>query len=447
MSIETKEKFNIMGMGIFPFGIFATLVLIATFVGVLPGGMIGAIPLMIILGAILDKIGNNTPIIKDFFGGGPIVVIFGSAALFTAYNLSASGAGVEPETFALFPEYSSKIIVQFMKGGAFLKFYIAILITGSILGMNRNLLIKAAVRYLPAILGGVICALALVGITGFLIGYGAKEAILYIGVPIMGGGMGAGAVPLSEIFAENFSVDPKEMMSKMVPALALGNAMAIVVGSLLNKIGKIKPSITGEGKLMKINESEFSGKEIEKTMKDETKVDYHLIGIGVFIASTFFVFGNLLHKVIPGIHTYALMIISVAIIKALGLMPKKYENGAFQAFQLIMITMTPALLVGIGVAYTDLMQVVDALSLNYILLVSMTVIGSVIGSGFVGKIVGFYPIESSITAGLCMANMGGTGDVAVLSASKRMQLMPFAQISSRLGGAFILILATMLLKI
>ena len=73
--------------------------------------------------------------------------------------------------------------------------------------------------------------------------------------------------------------------------------------------------------------------------------------------------------------------------------------------------------------------------------------GAIIGSGLVGRLVGFYPVESAITAGLCMANMGGTGDVAVLSAAHRMELMPFAQISSRIGGAFMLILASVLLQI
>lgn len=64
-----------------------------------------------------------------------------------------------------------------------------------------------------------------------------------------------------------------------------------------------------------------------------------------------------------------------------------------------------------------------------------------------GKLVGFYPVEAAITAGLCMANMGGTGDVAVLSAAKRMELMPFAQISSRLGGAIILIIGSLALSL
>ena len=77
-------------------------------------------------------------------------------------------------------------------------------------------------------------------------------------------------------------------------------------------------------------------------------------------------------------------------------------------------------------------------------IVLMIVIGCCIGSGLFGWIVGFYPVESAITAGLCMANMGGAGDLAVLGAAKRMDLMVYAQISSRIGGAMVLLIASIL---
>ena len=92
---------------------------------------------------------------------------------------------------------------------------------------------------------------------------------------------------------------------------------------------------------------------------------------------------------------------------------------------------TIPLLVGVGVAYTSIEQVISSFSLIYFILVVTTVVGAIIGTAIVGHFVGFYIIEGSITAGLCMTNMGGTGDVAVLSAANRMSLMPFAQISSR----------------
>lgn len=38
--------------------------------------------------------------------------------------------------------------------------------------------------------------------------------------------------------------------------------------------------------------------------------------------------------------------------------------------------------------------------------------------------------------------MGGAGDLAVLGAGKRMGLMAYAQISSRIGGAIILLIGS-----
>ncbi|MGK7407053.1 2-hydroxycarboxylate transporter family protein, partial [Salmonella enterica] len=70
------------------------------------------------------------------------------------------------------------------------------------------------------------------------------------------------------------------------------------------------------------------------------------------------------------------------------------------------------------------------------------VVGAVVGAAIGGWLIGFYPIESSITAGLCMANRGGSGDLEVLSACNRMSLISYAQISSRLGGGIVLVIAS-----
>ncbi|AWZ48772.1 citrate:sodium symporter [Clostridiaceae bacterium 14S0207] len=422
-----KEQYKIMGMHISIFFIISIIVLIATYIGKLPKGMIGALALMMVGGAILNEIGDKTPIINTFLGGGAIVIIFGSAALVM---------------FKILPEDSVKNITMFMKGGGFLDFYIAALITGSILGISRELLVKAALRYLPVIICGVLGAIGLVAIVGGITGYGAQKAIFYIGIPIMGGGMGAGAVPLSKIFGEAMGVDPSQMLSVMVPAVALGNAMAIVAGGLLDRLGKIKPSLSGDGKLMKNDIKE------EKVENDEEcAIDLKMMGIGLLMAVTFYTFGNIINKFLPSIHTYAWMIITVAMVKIVGIIPRKFEIAAKQWFSFVMTNLTPALLVGIGVAYTNLGEVVAAFSWQYLILVLAVIVGAIIGSGLGGKLVGFFPIESAITAGICMANMGGTEDVAVLSASNRIELMPFAQISSRIGGAFMLILASILLRL
>ena len=64
-----------------------------------------------------------------------------------------------------------------------------------------------------------------------------------------------------------------------------------------------------------------------------------------------------------------------------------------------------------------------------------------------GKMVGFYPLESAIAAGMCTTNMGGSGNVAVLSSSQRMELLPFAQIVTRSCGALMLTIGGILVQV
>ena len=63
------------------------------------------------------------------------------------------------------------------------------------------------------------------------------------------------------------------------------------------------------------------------------------------------------------------------------------------------------------------------------------------GTGFiVGRWVKLYPIEAAIV-NACHSGQGGTGDVAILTAANRMELMPFAQIATRIGGAITVTIA------
>ncbi len=403
----------------------ATLVFITMYLEILPGGMIGAFAVMMVFGGLFNVIGNNLPIVRTYLGGGAIVCIFASA--FLVY-------------FGIIPQSVVDNVDVFMNSVGFLNFYIAALITGSILGMNRTLLLKAAVRFLPVAVCAMTTAILAVGIVGAITGYGFVDAIMYVAIPMMGGGMGAGVVPLSGMYAEALGQDSAALISRMIPASTLGNVSAIVGAGLLAKIGTVKPSLTGNGQLMRKNDD---------SMKETTdnKPDFQMLGIGLILAMTFYTLGVVVNKLVPSVHAYAWMIILVALSKAFGLIPEKFEKSAQQWSQFVMKNWTSALLVGIGISMIDLGAVISAFSPLYMLLVLVVVACVAIGAGIGGYFVGFYPVESAITAGLCTTNMGGTGDIAVLSAAKRMELLPFAQIATRICGALILIVASILTKV
>ena len=433
-----------------PIFLIVTLVCIAaTYTGVLPTGMTGCFLFMIVLGTILGWIGDHTPIIKSYLGGGAIVCIFGSALLVFFHIIPDGTMHLPLKDLDLV-----KAINSFFKGdGGFLDWYIAALITGSILGMNRKLLVKAAARYFPAIFGGLILAFGLCVGVAALMGYPVMNALLLIALPIMGGGMGAGATPLSKIFDASGAMTASEALSVMTPAVAIGNAISIVLAGVLVKV-LASDKINGHGSLMKAGHMDPKELEISPEMQQKRdKIDVKNLGIGLLVSGGFFAWGFILAGIwkalVPSItiHAYAWMIITVAICKITNIVPERIEVACYQWFQFVMKNLTNMLLVGIGICYLDIGTVINSFNLTYLLLCLATCVGAFVGAALIGKLVGFYPFESGITAGLCMSNMGGTGDVAVLSAADRMELMPFAQISSRLGGAVILLLASLMLSV
>ena len=426
------KNIKIMGIDLVMFAVIAVVIVAACALGVLPEGMVGAFLFLMVFGALLNQIGNVTPIIKTFLGGGAIVCIFGGAALVYLH--------VIPEAVDrdMHDFHEGRRVPRFLHRGPHHRIH------------PRH---EQKTPHQSSLSDTCLASSGLSALRSCSYRYSANssdltsgESVAYIGIPIMGGGMGAGAVPISKVFESALGIPAEQIMSRLVPAVALGNAFAIVCGGLLNRLGQVFPKLTGNGQLVISNDESLKQEEVD--IEATGLGDY---ATGLVVATCFFAFGSVVAKLIAmlglDIHPYAWMIISVAVAKCTGIIPEKYENAAAVWYKFVSTNWTGALMLGIGIAYTDMGQIIEAMTPTYIVLVFVVVLGAIIGAGVIGRLVGFYPIEAAITAGLCMANMGGTGDVAVLMASKRMELMPFAQISSRLGGAFIILMASVMVPI
>lgn len=418
---------KLMGMNLKVFSVFAVVVFALAYFGKLPTGMAGAVPLLMVIGAIFGFIGDRMPIVKDYFGGGPIIILFGSAALVM---------------FKILPKQTIETATFFINKTGFLDFALATPITGSLFGTDRRVLLASCLRYVPCIAAAQVVGLAAVAAVGAAIGFGYKEAILFIGLPAMGGGITAGAIPMSKMFGDVLKQDPQVIFSTMVSAVAMANAMAILGGGIVDRIGKMKPEWTGNGKLLRVKTEE----KLEEEDREDTPSDIKVYGVGILVSLGVLFAGYLAMMVTPMIHAYAYMVIFAVIIKLSAVLPKSVEDAGYHWCQLCLKNFVGLLLAGLGITMIDLNAVYNALSPSYVLMVVTIVVSTALAAGIIGRLIGFYPVEASITVGLCSTDMGGSGDLAILSAAKRMELLPFSAISTRIGGAMILALSGFLLN-
>lgn len=410
----------------------AAIVLIGMYMEVLPGNIVSGMAVTMVLGGLLMWIGNSIPVFGTF-GGGPILCIL-IPALFLYW-------GLIPESFALLAD-------SFYNEWGFAELVVTGLIVGSILSMDRKMLMKTGPRFFVPLLGGVFAALLIGGSIGHLIGFGFSETIFFVVGPIMGGGMAAGAVPMAEIYAANGSGDPGTYLAQLAPAVMVGNMVCILIAGGLNGLSKRKKPLSknfsGNGKLLRTTES-ASGKKAKEEKEGILPLSFRNLAIGVLLASGLFVFGEIVNSLIPSLHAYVWIILGAAALKLFRVLPESIEKSSEDWYEFISIAWVPAVLVTISAGMIDFNSVLGIVTdPSYMALTVLTVVLATLGAGFIGTVVGFYFVESSISAGLGMADMGGSGDVAVLSASERMGLMPFLQISSRIGGAMMLIILSIL---
>ncbi|WP_285123558.1 2-hydroxycarboxylate transporter family protein [Lactococcus petauri] len=422
--MKKLKEIKISGISLPLYAFFMIVLAVTIGLGKLPLNMVGITLLLVLLGHLLYFIGEKLPIMNSYLGGGSVFTLLGATLL---------------SFFHIIPANVIDAVGKFMGGQfGFLDFYIAALICGSILGMNRSLLVKASAKFIPVALVTMVVGFFAVGGMGVLLGNGFADSVMYVSMPMMSGGMGAGITPLSQIYADGLANgNQTAIFSQLAPAVTFGNIIAIIGALSISKIFA-KSKYNGHGTLVSATKEELAKPKIEF---DATK-----IGVGMLYAFTLLMVGVILNKFFPNIHEYAFMIIIVFVLKAFDAVPKELEESVVMFNQIIMTNLTHAVLAGIGLALIDLTTLGSALTWQFIVLCLTSVIAMGFTSWFLGLALGMYPVETAIGAGMINNSMGGTGNIAVLSASDRMEMIAFAQMANRLCGAIVLIMGGILIR-
>ncbi|ONI38626.1 damage-inducible protein CinA [Candidatus Epulonipiscium fishelsonii] len=413
------------------FTFFAVVILLSGWMGVIPNQLIGGIAVLFTLGIALGELGERIPIWNKYCGGGAILTFLVCGVL--VY-------------FDIMPQNIIDISKGWMNEYSFLNVFIAILIVGSLLGIDRTLLMKSSAVFIPTILAGIIGSGIFGVIGGLIFNIEPIEILTAYVLPIMGGGAGAGAIPMAQVYADVTGADASGYLSFSLAILAVANIVAVGFAVALNIVANFWPKLSGNGELVK------KGKKVETREKEKLNLTMDDIAAGIFLTAGFFVLAQLVSKeILPSVFgvaipNFAYLIIFATLANIFNLIPENLKQGAQKCQQFCSNKLVWIQMAGVGITLIDFDEMLSVLSFNNLIIVILIILGAVLGSGWFGHLVGFFAIESSITAGLCMANMGGAGDLAVLGAAKRMDLMSYAQISSRIGGAIILLIGSIIFQ-
>lgn len=431
MENKSKINFDVCGLPFKYFVPFFVMVMAAVYLGFIPtakladgltpSSFVATFAYLMAIGGVFFWLGNAIPILNNYLGGACLLPLLGASFL--------NYVGLVPQTMVSG--------VKVLMSGGFQDAYIAMLLVGSILVMDRKILLNATARYIPTVIGSQIFAIAFAMIAGLITGFGPVKALFDIAAPCMSGGSGGAITTLPKLYTELSGTDMMTEAGKFLCYASIANVVAIVMAATFGGITKNSKVINGGGQILRKGVQE----DLTAEKRPATSGDYKALGGGIFMAFCLYLLGNILGnvpglKVIPGL---AWTIVLGIIIKCTGILPAKYEDNCVYSMNFALRALLPMLIAGIGINSLKFSALTEYFSIGAFIVIIIAVLGAFLGALLFGHLTGLYGYEAGVTAGLCCCNIGGSGDLAVLSAANRMNLLAFASISTRIGGALMVI--------
>lgn len=421
-------------IGIIPLPVYVVLLALMVRFS-LTGQINGEINMMIAAlalgGFTCAAIGMHIPVLRSI-GGAALVTIFLPSFLVDAHFLPA-----------LFVQN----VTTFTNSTNFIYLYIAAIVVGSILSMDREGMVRSFIKIFAPLAAGSVVAMIVGTTVGWLGGLGAWRSLFYVVIPVMAGGVGEGAIPLSIGYSEILGQNQGQVLAQLLPLAFFGNLTAILISGVLNNIGKRYPQLTGNGKLQPGAGNaiaEGAQQQSSITHSNVTTIEVGTVAAAGMTAIAIYLLGVMLHSLV-GLPAPVGMLIIVVLLKLVNIVPAKIEEGSRVVFRFFVTAVTYPLLFAVAVALTPWRELVSAFHPANLITVMATVASLSATGFFVGRWLKMYPVDTAIV-NATHSGLGGTGDVMILTAAERMELMPFAQVATRIGGAITVTLALIALS-
>jgi len=434
--MEKKLNFKVCGLSLKYFIPFFLVVMASVYFGFMPKvtiysndagnyvatSFIATIAFLMAVGGLFFWLGNTIPVVNNYLGGACLLPLLGASFL--------NFVGLVPQELV----NGTKVLMS----GGFQDAYIAMLLVGSILVMDRKILLGATARYMPTIIGSQVVALGFCMIAGLITGYGVTDALFLVGAPCMSGGSGGAMTTLPALYSSLSGTDMTPLAGQFLCYASIANVLAVVMAAVGGAVTSKFKGLNGNGNILRKSDEKVQTEGEKRPTQSE---DYVALGSGIFMSFCLYLLGNILgslpgFSVIPGL---AWTIILGIVIKCTGIMPKHIEDNCVYSMNFALKALLPMLIAGIGINSLKFSALTEFFTIGAFVVIFMGVLGAFIGAMIFARLAGLWSYEAGVTAGLCCCNIGGSGDLAVLSAANRMNLLAFASISTRIGGALMVI--------
>ena len=434
-SNRKKINFDVCGLSFKHFVLFFAVVFASAYLGFMPTvtiysnsagaftatTFVGSVAFLMAVGGVFFWLGNTIPILNNYLGGACLLPLLGASLM---------------NYLGLVPEPLANGVRMVMKGG-FQDMYVAMLLFGSVLVMDRKLILSATARYLPTIIGSQVFALGFCMIGGAITGFGAKEGLFYIGAPCMSGGSAGAITTLPSLYSALSGQDMTGMAGQFLCYASIANILAVLMAAVGGAVTAKMSGWNGGGRILVSQSAE----ELKEEKRAGTSADYKKLGSGIFMSLVIYLLGDILGK-LPGtsvIAGLAWSIIIAIVIKCTGILSDDIADNCVYSMNFALKALLPMLVAGIGINSLKITDLTKFFSPGVFAVIFFGVLGAFIGAMIFAKLAGLFPYEAGVTAGLCCCNIGGSGDLAVLTAADRMNLLAFASISTRIGGALMVV--------